>query len=110
MFVAFTVMVFMPTSNGTPAMLQVLVPMAVPDPPVAFVQVTDATPPLSCAVPFRASEVAEVVTTVMAGETIAMVGAGIVPTTGEGYKTSNVLVVVVPLTATAVIVTTLTPV
>ncbi len=72
--VARTVMVLVPTSNGTAAMLQAAVPLAVPDVPVELVQVTEAMPPLSRAVPLRESEVAIVEKLVDEGELSVKLG------------------------------------
>ena len=72
-------------------MLQLLVPVAVPNPPVEFVQVTEAMPPLSRAVPFMANELAEVETLVRDGErTVKLGGAVLFPAAGAAYDTSNV--------------------
>jgi hypothetical protein len=61
------------------AMLQLLVPEAVPEPPTEFVQVTDAMPTLSRAVPFTESELAEVEIVVRDGEVILSVGGDVLP-------------------------------
>ncbi len=54
-----------------------MVPMAVPAPPTEFVQVTDAIPTLSRAVPFTESELAEVDIVVKDGEEILSVGGDV---------------------------------
>ena len=72
-----------PTSKGIAGILHVLVPVAVPDPPDEFVQVTEAMPPLSRAVPFADSVLAEVETLVRAGERIVKLGGvGLLPGRG----------------------------
>ena len=81
--VARSVIVFVPTSKGIPGILHVLVPVAVPDPPAEFVQVTEAMPPLSRAVPFTDIVLAEVETLVRAGErTVKLGGAVLFPDAG----------------------------
>jgi hypothetical protein len=53
---AVTVMALAPDTSAMPATLQLVVPTAVPDPPVAaFTHVTDVTPTLSEAVPPRST-------------------------------------------------------
>ena len=56
-------------------MLQLVVPLAIPDAPVELVQVTFTTPVLSLAVPLTAIDVAEVETLVLAGDRIVKDGA-----------------------------------
>ena len=50
-----------------------------PDPPVELDQVTCSTPTLSCAVPLRTMELAEVETVVIAGERMVIDGATVSP-------------------------------
>lgn len=76
------VMVLVPTSSGIVATVQLLPPVAAPEPPVEFVQVTDAMPMLSAAVPLTAIELAWVDTVANAGEVMAMEG-GELPLTCE---------------------------
>ncbi len=64
----------MPTYSGIGPVVQLLVPVAVPDPPVELDHVTCATPTLSCAVPLTTIELAEVATVVMAGERMVTEG------------------------------------
>jgi len=54
---------------------QVVVPVAVPAPPVLVAQATDVTPTLSLAVPLNTIVVAEVETEVAPGKAMASVGA-----------------------------------
>ena len=60
-------------------MVQLLVPIAVPDPPVELTHVTCATPTLSCAVPLTTIELADVATVVMAGERMVTDGGAVDP-------------------------------
>lgn len=71
-----------PTNNGMAAALHCRVPVAVPDAPVEFDQITEATPAL--AVPLNAIESAVVDTIVIAGELIVSDGGpeGVVVTGG----------------------------
>lgn len=107
--VARTVIVLVPTSSGIAGMLQLFVPEAVPDPPMALVHVTAATPALSRAVPLTEIELAAIETVVRAGETIVRLGGVVsLPVTAE-YVTWIVRTVVAPFWANAVIVMVLTP-
>ena len=51
---------FDPTNSGIGGVVQLVVPVAVPDPPVELLQVTDTTPTLSEAVPEKAMVACEV--------------------------------------------------
>ena len=63
--------------------LQLVVPLAVPDAPVELIQVILATPTLSLAVPLTTIELADVETVELAGETMFNDG-GMVSPDGEG--------------------------
>jgi hypothetical protein len=54
--------------------IQLFVPLAVPDTPLELDHVTEATPTLSCAVPWTTNEVSEVDTLVLAGNKIVIDG------------------------------------
>lgn len=58
---------------------QLLVPEAEPEPPVELVQVTCATPRLSCAVPLTTIELTDVETKVEAGDRIVSDGGAELP-------------------------------
>ena len=58
-------------------MVQLFVPLAVPDPPVELDHVTCATPALSLAVPLTTIELAEVERVVNAGDKIVMEGGAV---------------------------------
>ena len=75
------VIAFEPINRGTAA-LQVVVPVAVPEPPKLFAQVTVDTPTLSLAVPLIMIEDRAVETMVEEGE--AMVNEGGVVSVGLG--------------------------
>ena len=77
------VIVFVPARSGIEAVFQLLVPDAVPEPPVEFDQVTAATPTLSDAVPENTMVVADVARLVPAGERIVRFG-GVVSLAGAG--------------------------
>ena len=64
-------------------MIQLFVPLAVPDTPLELDHVTEATPTLSCAVPWTTKELSEVETLVLAGDKIVMDG-GVVSGPGGG--------------------------
>lgn len=64
-------------------MIQFFVPLAVPDAPLELAHVTEATPTLSCAVPWTTNEVSEVETLVLAGDKIVIDG-GVVSGPGVG--------------------------
>ena len=68
------VIAFIPTSSGIGPVDQFAVPFAVPDPPTEFIQVIDAKPALSCAVPLTTSVELLVASVVLAGERIVKVG------------------------------------
>lgn len=70
-------MVFVPSSNGMLATLHDCVPVALPEDPVEFDQVTDVT--LAEAVPLNAIVVADVETMLMDGEVMVREGG---PATG----------------------------
>jgi hypothetical protein len=74
---AVTVMTLFPADSPTEATVQLVVPLALPDPPVAaFVHVTAVTPTASEAVPASATGVDEVVYVgEEVGEVMAHVGA-----------------------------------
>jgi hypothetical protein len=63
--------------------IQLFVPLAVPDTPLELDHVTEATPTLSCAVPWTTNEVSEVETLVLAGDKIVIDG-GVVSGPGVG--------------------------
>src|ERR1051326_7836285 len=65
---------FDPTRSGIGGVDQFVVPVAAPDPPVELLQVTDATPTLSEAVPENTTVDAVVNTFVLAGDAIVTVG------------------------------------
>src|SRR5947209_15579934 len=108
--VARTVIVFVPINNRIVGMLQLVGPIAVPDPPVEFTHVTVVMPVLSRAVPLTAIELADTENVVRAGETTAKLG-GAVLLPGElgAYDTCSALLTVAPFCATAVTVRTLIP-
>ena len=60
---------FVPTNSGIAGVCQVVVPAAVPPPPLELLQVTAVTPTLSDAVPEKMMFDAEVDTFVLDGET-----------------------------------------
>jgi hypothetical protein len=92
------VIVFVPTNSGMGAVFQLVVPVAVPEPPVELVHVTVVTPALSEAVPVKTTVAADVATFVPAGDMIVSVG-GVVSFVGVVgvYVTTTVLVAVPPL-------------
>jgi hypothetical protein len=102
---AVTVMAFAPDTSAIPVTLQLVVPAAVPEPPVAaLTHVTDVTPTLSEAVPPRSTledDVAYVGEEV--GEVIAHVGAA------ESYVTAIVSLPTFPAASRARTVMTLLP-
>jgi len=71
--VARIVIRFAPTSSGT-VVVQFVVPVAVPVPPVEFVQVTDLTPTLSDDVPLKTIVDAVVSAFVVAGDRMLRLG------------------------------------
>jgi len=75
------VTVFVPTSRGIGGVFQVVVPVAMPDPPVELVHVTEATPTLSDAVPEKTMVAEDATTLVLAGDRMARVG-GVVSLAG----------------------------
>src|SRR5256885_615888 len=81
---AVTVSMFDPDCRATPLAVQLVVPVAVPEPPRLFVQVTWVTPTLSDAVPCRVrEELAVVYGGPDVGEVTAIVGfvvSAVVPT------------------------------
>ena len=86
-------MVVAPMYSGIGGVVQLSVPIAVPDPPVELVQVTAVTPTLSCAVPLTTSELAEVEGFTVDGETMVSDG-GVVsgPEDGGGWELWRVTV------------------
>jgi|HubBroStandDraft_4_1064222.scaffolds.fasta_scaffold1280916_1 hypothetical protein len=54
--------------------IQLFVPLAVPDTPLELDHVTEATPTLSCAVPWTTNEISEVETLMLAGDRIVIDG------------------------------------
>lgn len=79
---AVMVMVLVPTSSGIAEALHCSVPVAVPELPVEFVQVTEVT--LAPAMPLKAMVAAEVDTMVIDGEAMASEGGPVgVVVTGE---------------------------
>ncbi len=73
---AVTVNTFVPLDSAIPLTDQLVVPVAVPDPPRLFAQVTCVTPTLSDAVPLKVSGVVPV------AKVAALVGPVIVTTGG----------------------------
>src|SRR5258706_15998366 len=67
---AWIVMVVLPTYRAIAGVVQLSVPLAVPDPPVELDQVTAATLTLSWAVPLTTMELADVEKLLVDGETI----------------------------------------
>ena len=65
-------------------MVQLFVPLAVPDPPLELAHVTKATPTLSFAVPCITNELADVAKLVVAGDKIVIDG-GVVSGPGVGF-------------------------
>jgi hypothetical protein len=57
---AVITMVVAPMYTGMDGVVQLVVPLAVPDPPLELDQVTEATPTLSEAVPLTTNELEEV--------------------------------------------------
>src|SRR5579884_1286768 len=72
---------FAPTSSGIAGVVQFVVPVAVPEPPLEFVQVTCVTPTLSEAVPVKTIVCDEVALFVVAGDRMIKVG-GVVSLVG----------------------------
>jgi hypothetical protein len=104
---AVTVTVFAPGCSAIPAADQLVVPLAVPDPPAAFVQLTCVTPTLSLALPLTVSVLAFVrYVPLPVGLVIATVGD---VTSGAVYVTVSVAVFTLFAASFAVTVTTFVP-
>lgn len=80
--VARTVIVFAPVSSGTAEIVQVAAPDAVPVAPAELVQVTEAMPPLSRAVPLIAMDAAEVDSVVNTGDVMVRLGGDVLAAGG----------------------------
>lgn len=70
-------------------MIQLLVPLAVPDCPLELDHVTEATPTLSCAIPWTINELLDVETLVLAGDKTVKDG-GVVSGPGVGVAGGGV--------------------
>ena len=66
--------VVIPTYSGMGPVDQLVVPFAVPDPPVEVAHVTWATPTLSLAIPLTTIELADVATLVIGGDKMVIEG------------------------------------
>lgn len=66
-----------PTYSGIGPVDQLVVPFAVPDPPVEAAHVTRATPTLSLAIPLTAIELADVATLVIGGDKMVIDGGAV---------------------------------
>jgi hypothetical protein len=90
------VIVFVPTSRGIGGVFQVVVPVAVPEPPVELVHVTEVTPTLSDAVPEKTMVAEDATTLVLAGERMARVGGVVSLVGGADAQVITILPVAVP--------------
>lgn len=104
------VIVFVPISKGIGGVFQVVVPVAMPEPPVELLHVTEATPTLSDAVPEKTMVAEEAATLVPDGDRIARLGAVVSLLGGSGMKVTTMFrTAVPPLFPYAVTVTTFCP-
>src|SRR5262245_3541819 len=104
---AVTVTTFAPACSAIPLADQLVVPVAVPEPPRSFTHVTCVTPTLSLEVPLSVSGVVPVGNVgLVVGLVIATVGT---VTSGGVYVTVNVAVATLFAASRAVTVSTLSP-
>ena len=75
---------FDPTRSAIGAVIQFVVPVAFPVPPVELLQATEVTPTLSEAVPEKTTVAAAVYTLVVAGDRIVRVGGVVSLLPGAG--------------------------